>query len=139
MKSEELKLKQKNPIILILSTVVLALLVTSAVVLHFASREPVQEGHKRFTVTVDFPGEQTRTFELATDEDYLGAALLQKGLISGTESEYGLMVDTVDGLYADPQKGQWWVFTKSGEWVTSGVEQTPVADGDCFEFFLYEE
>ncbi|MCL2696381.1 MAG: DUF4430 domain-containing protein [Clostridiales bacterium] len=129
---------KKKTILIVLSTLLLALLVAGALWLSFATRAPVQEGGKQFTLTVSFPDEDERVLELATDADYLGAALLEKGLISGTESEFGLLVDTVDGLYADPALGQYWVFTQAGEWVMTGVDTTPVADGDSFEFFIYE-
>ena len=131
--------KQKRQgLIIAIATVSLALLVAGAILLYKGSRAPVQEGRKQFSLHIAYPGEEPRELELASDEEYLGAALLAKGLISGSESEYGLMVDTVDGLFADPAKGEYWVFTKSGEWVTTGVEQTPLADGDQYEFFLYE-
>ena len=132
-------MKQKKQIlVIILATVVLALLTIGAVLLYNASREPVEEGLKRFAIIVTFPGEEPRRLEIETTKDYLGAALSEQGLISGSETDFGLMVDTVDGLYADPAMGEYWLFTKFGQDVYTGVDLTPVADGDQFEFFLYE-
>lgn len=101
-----------------------------------ATPEP-ETGEKTITVTVTYLGEE-EVLTVETDAEMLGEALLEKNLIQGSESEYGLFVDTVNGHYADANENQYWVFTKSGEWVTTGVDTTPIADGDSFEFFLYE-
>ena len=66
----------------------------------------------------------------------LGAALLSAGLIEGSESEYGLFVTKVDGMEANSANEEWWCLTKGGEAVMTGVDSTPVADGDKFEFTL---
>ena len=52
------------------------------------------------------------------------------------ESQYGLYVKTVNGVTADEAKEEWWCFTKDGEDVMTGVDSTPVADGDHFEITL---
>lgn len=41
--------------------------------------------------------ESTKTFTYHTDAEYLGEVLLAEGLVEGDESEYGLMITTVDG------------------------------------------
>ena len=94
-------------------------------------------GDKTITITVTWEGE-TEEITVDTDQEMLGAALLEKDLISGSDSEYGLFVDTVNGHYADPDLGQWWVFTKDGEMVATGVDSTPIVDGDAFEWYIYE-
>ena len=75
---------------------------------------------------------------IRTGEETLGAALVKEGLISGTESDFGLFVDTVNGHFADAAKNEYWIFTKGGEWVTTGVDTTPIADGDSFEWSIYQ-
>lgn len=93
-------------------------------------------GAKAYTLTVvDAEGNET-VHELSTDEEMLGAALLSAGLIEGSESEYGLFVTKVDGIEADSANEEWWCLTKGGETVMTGVDSTPVADGDKFEFTL---
>lgn len=93
-------------------------------------------GAKAYTLTVvDAEGKET-VHELSTDEEMLGAALLSAGLIEGSESEYGLFVTKVDGIEADSANEEWWCLTKGGETVMTGVDSTPVADGDKFEFTL---
>ena len=92
-------------------------------------------------------GEKTIVFEIAgvsnpssvtirTDEAYLRGALEQEGLVAGEESEYGLFVKTVDGYTADDSNQEWWCFTKNGESLTTGVDTTPIADGEHCEATL---
>ena len=60
----------------------------------------------------------------------------QEKLIAGDESEYGLFVKTVDGRTADDAKQEWWCFTKGGETLMTGVDDTPIADKEKFEITL---
>ena len=63
-------------------------------------------------------------------------ALEQEGLVQGDESEYGLFVTVVDGETADSEQQQWWCFTKGGEMLMTGVDDTPIADGEQYEITL---
>ena len=72
----------------------------------------------------------------ATAVEYLRGALEQEALIAGEESDYGLFVKTVDGVTADDANQEWWCFTKGGEMLETGVDSTPIADGDTFEITL---
>ena len=74
--------------------------------------------------------------EYDTDEEYLRNVLEPAGLIAGEDSEYGMFVKTVDGYTADDAKQEWWCFTQDGGQVNTGVDTTPVADGDHFEITL---
>ena len=100
-----------------------------------AEADPSADKTIRLTVTFDGKDE---ILDVKTGEETLGAALLKEGLISGSDSEYGLFVDTVNGHIADSAKNEYWVFTKGGEWVTTGVDSTPIADGDAFEWYIYQ-
>lgn len=46
------------------------------------------------------------------------------------------MVTTVNGVTADSSLEEWWCFTKGGETLNTGVDSTPIADGDHFEITL---
>ena len=48
----------------------------------------------------------------------------------------GLYVTTVDGVTADDGNQEWWCFTLNGETINTGVDTTPIADGDHFEITL---
>jgi len=56
--------------------------------------------------------------------------------VAGDESQYGLFVKTVAGVTIDESKQEWWNFTKGGEPLFTGVDTTPIADGDKFEITL---
>lgn len=102
---------------------------------YFATKPATQAGAKQITVEV-VGKESSRTVEIQTDEEYLGAALQQEGLIEGQESEYGLFITTVDGYTADDAAQEWWCITKGGQDVNTGADSTPIADGDQFEITL---
>ncbi|MBR0373088.1 MAG: DUF4430 domain-containing protein [Mogibacterium sp.] len=95
-------------------------------------------GGKTITVKVDHLSKDDATFEITTEEEFLRGALEAEGLISGSESDYGLWVDTVDGEKADDTLQQWWGYTVNGEFAEYGVDQQPVTDGDVYEFTLNE-
>ena len=119
----------------ILSLVALVAVVAVFVGVYLATRPETVAGEKH--ITVELVGkDSSRTVELDTDEEYLGPALQNEGLIEGTESEFGLFVTTVDGYTADDSAQEWWCFTKGGESVNTGVDTTPIADGDAFEITL---
>ncbi len=91
-------------------------------------------GKKTITVEVTHLDGTTNTFEVKTDEEFLRPVLEEQKLVSGTESEYGLFIDTVDGEYADPAKNEYWLYTVNGEMASYGVDQQPVEDKDVYAF-----
>jgi len=93
------------------------------------------EGSTKFTFTVvDKEGAETQ-FEIHTDKETVGEALLELSLIEGDESEYGLYVKTVNGITADYDKdGVYWAFYINGEYASTGVDSTPVKEGDSYAF-----
>lgn len=83
---------------------------------------------------VDADGNVT-TFDLATSEETVGAALLAEGLIAGDDSEYGLYVKTVNGITVDyDTDGKYWAFYIDGEYASTGVDSTPVTEGSTYSF-----
>ena len=96
------------------------------------------EGSKTIIVTVDHLNGDDSSFEIKTDKKYLSEAMEQEQLISGSESEYGLMVETVDGETANESKQQWWGLYVNGDFGQNGVDTQPIADGDVYEFKLNE-
>ena len=49
---------------------------------------------------------------------------------------YGLYVTKVDGEEADESQQQWWCFSKDGEDLMTGVDDTMIADGDHYDITL---
>ena len=115
---------------------VLLVLVVGAILIYNAAKPAAQEGGKNIVVTVVHGDGSEKEFKLSTDAETLRAALEEKSLIEGTESEYGLYVITVDGETADEAQQQWWCFTKGGEMLMTGVDTTMIADGEQYEITL---
>ncbi len=95
-------------------------------------------GAKTITVSIDHLNGDDRTLTIKTDADYLRGALEQEKLIEGENSQYGFFITGMDGEKAYESKQQWWGYTKSGEYVDTGVDQTPITDGEDYEFTLHE-
>lgn len=93
------------------------------------------EGSKTFSFTVsDFDGKES-AFEIHTDKETVGEALLDLGLIAGDEGAYGLYVKTVNGIAADYDKdGKYWAFYIDGEYAMSGVDVTKIEAGKAYAF-----
>ena len=105
---------------------------------YFFTRPETEQGAKEVGITVVNEEGKKTEYEIHTDAEYLQEAMedaQEEGLTySGTEGEYGLMVDTVNGEKADFDKdGAYWGFTVNGEYCNYGVSEQPVADGDEFE------
>lgn len=128
--------KSKKIIIAIICLVVVAALLFGAYML-WGRPQPAAAGPKRVAVEI-VHGEDSKIIALQTEQEFLRGALEDEGLISGTESEYGLFVTTVDGYTADDSKQEWWCFTKGGEELFTGVDTTPIENGDQFEITLTE-
>lgn len=87
------------------------------------------------TLTVVGPDGSSKEHTVNTDSSKnLREALEGVGLIAGEEGAFGLYVKVVDGVTADYDiDGSWWSLTKEGV-LCSGVDSTPISDGDRFEF-----
>ena len=99
------------------------------------TKEVLGEGQKTFDFTVvDKDGKETY-FEIHTDAELVGDALLSLNLITGDESEYGLYVKSVNGITADYDVDQtYWAFYVNGEYAVSGVDTTPIEEGATYSF-----
>jgi hypothetical protein len=124
--------KRKN----IILVAVLIILVAGAILTYvLLSGKPV-EGMKTITVDVIHKDETKKTFRIKTTEEFLRGALEQENLIKGTDGQFGLYVETVDGENVDANLQEWWCFTQNGESLMTGVDVTPIKDGDHFEIIF---
>ena len=86
-----------------------------------------------FTV-VDKDGNETN-YEIHTDKEVVGDALLDLELIAGEDGDFGLYVKTVNGITADYDVDQtYWAFYVDGEYAMSGVDATEIEDGVSYAF-----
>ena len=93
------------------------------------------EGKTQFLFTVvDQDGVET-AFEIHTDKEFVGDALLELGLLDGEESSYGLFVKAVNGIVADYEVDKtYWAFYVNGEYAMSGVDTTTIEEGTSYMF-----
>lgn len=121
---------------LVAGIVLLVVLVAAfAIIFSVFGAKPVA-GSKEITIEVVDKEQGSTMYELKTDAEYLRQAMEEaEGLeFSGTEGEYGLMIDTVNGLTADfSVDASYWGFYVNGEYCNYGIETQPVMDGDAFQ------
>lgn len=95
------------------------------------------EGSKNVTLSVINETGETTSYAAKTDAlvlQELMEELEDDGFsYGGTESEYGLMIDTVNGVRADyTLDGAYWSFYVNDAYCNYGISEQPVNDGDSF-------
>jgi hypothetical protein len=120
----------------IIAGIVLVLLVIAAIVIVKVASPKAVDGSKAIVFEVTHSDGTVVDFDISTDSENLRGALEQENLITGTESSYGLYVTEIDGETADDSLRQWWCFTKDGEMLNTGVDDTMIADGEHYEAFM---
>lgn len=125
----------KNNKKLIIGLAVLAVIAVIFGVVYANFSPKAVSGAKELTIEVVDDQAATQSYTVHTDAEYLRQALEEtEGLtVEGTESEYGLMVETVNGLRADYNTdGAYWSFYLGDEYCNYGVDQQPVQDGETY-------
>ena len=132
MKMTETKKSSKKTVIGVL---ILVVLIAVLGIVYAVFREKPTEGTKNITIEVVNKEQETSSYEVQTSAEYLRGAMEEaEGLtFSGTDSEFGLTVDTVNGETADYNTdGAYWAFYVNGEYCNYGVDSQSIADGDVF-------
>ena len=136
---------KKRSFIFVLSVLLVALIAVTALTGCAAGKnvppatgsavQEIGEGGTAFAFEVtDDRGVVTR-FKVSTDEKTVGAALLGVGLIQGEYSDYGLFVQTVNGLTADFNANKaYWAFYVNGGYAASGVDSTDIEPDTTYAF-----
>lgn len=130
-----MKKTQKSKKLWLLVAALVVLIAAFLLIYRQFAPQPVA-GAKTLTVSVTHGDGSQNALTLHTDAEFLRGALEEERLIFGTESEFGLYVLTVDGETADESLQQWWMFTKNGEQLNTGVDATPIQDGEAYEITL---
>ncbi|MDO4513341.1 MAG: DUF4430 domain-containing protein [Lachnospiraceae bacterium] len=126
--------KQNSKKIWIGVIVLIALIAVFAGVYLKFSEKPTQ-GAKTLTIEVVDKEAVVTSYEVHTDAEFLRQVMEEtEGLtFEGTESEYGLMINTVNGVTADYNvDGSYWAFFVNGEYCNYGVDSQPVNDGETY-------
>lgn len=99
------------------------------------SVEELGEGAKTFQFDVTFASGETKSFRIHTDAETVGEALVALELIAGEDSSYGLYVKTVCEETLDyDADGSYWAFYVNGEFASTGVDSTPITEGETYAF-----
>lgn len=133
--------KKKVDKAVVIGAVALAAVIAILAVVFLVFREKPVEGAKSITLEVIDNNQQSTVYDVHTDAEYLRQAMEEAdGLeFSGSESEYGLFIDMVNGVTADyAADGAYWSFyvkDADGSYVycSYGVDTQPVEDGDAFQ------
>lgn len=132
-----------------LLSLVLVLVLTAAAALTGCSGTPAEtteapqpggqatvlgEGAKVFDFTIVDKEGQTHLYEIHTDAEMVGQALMSLELIDGEEGPYGLYIKSVLGQTLDyDTDGMYWGFYINGEYALTGVDQTPITEGESYQ------
>ena len=93
------------------------------------------EGSKQFRFGVIDLEKNEAWFEIHTEEETVGAALLKLELIVGEEGPYGLYVKEVNGISADYDKDKvYWAFYVNDDYGAVGVDMTEIEEGTIYSF-----
>lgn len=119
----------------ILGVVALVAVITIMAAVFFIFREKPVEGSKSITIEVINKAQESTMYELKTDAEYLRQAMEEAdGLeFSGTESQYGLTVEVINGENTDFNNGSYWSFYVNDAYCNYGIDTQPVLDGDAFQ------
>jgi uncharacterized protein DUF4430 len=132
----DIKMKNKKNLKIGILVLVFLAVIGIGLVLNNHFKEKGVEGKKEIEVEVILTDGSSNSHKIKTDQEFLRGALEEQDLIEGTESDYGLFVMTVDGVTANDENQEWWAFSKDGESLLTGVDETPIHDGDHFEITL---
>ena len=117
----------------IIAVIALVLVVAVFAGIYLATRPATSEGSKAFTLTVVHGDGSSKDFTISTDEEFLAPALKAEGILPADEGSDG-MYFTVDGEKADYSVNQsYWGLFIGEEYAMTGMNDTPVNDGDSFK------
>ena len=125
----------KKTLKIILGVTGVAVLIAALVAVWMIFGAKPQAGAKEITIEVINSADESTIYELNTDAEFLRQAMDEaEGLTyDGTESEYGIMISTINGEVADYNvDGAYWSFYVNGEYCMYGIDTQPVMDGDAF-------
>lgn len=124
-----------NKKVIITSVVVLVLGIAMLFGYKAYQKSQIEVGAKAITVVVvDDRNSVKKEFKHNTDAEMLGTALDEMNLIKADDSEFGRYVHTVADINANKDKTEWWKFTINGQDSVTGIDGTPIKDGDAIEF-----
>lgn len=90
-------------------------------------------GDNYFDFSVEDAEGSKYDFHIHTDKTVVGEALEELGLIEGTEGDFGIYVNKVNGIYAEYEvTGTYWAFYVNGEYASAGIDMTEIVEGNTY-------
>ena len=98
------------------------------------------EGAKHLGMLVTADG-KTVVFNIYSDAATVGEALMENGLVEGSDGQFGLYISHVNGIKAVYEEdGAYWGFLdRDGNFMSTGVDMTELRDGDVYELRYTKE
>ena len=132
--------KSNNKKIIIGAVILVALIALFGVAYYFNGPK-TKTGSKHIIIEVTGSDGNTAEYAIDTDAEYLRSAmdeLVATGSgfsYDGVDSEFGIMVEYVDGERASyTEDGAYWALYVNGEYGQYGCDTQPVADGDIYSW-----
>ncbi len=99
----------------------------------FTDGQSLGQGATQFTLeVVDLDG-STATAQISTDQETVGEALQELGLLKGEQGAFGLYIKAVNGIpYSYETDGVYWAFYIDGEYALTGVDTTDIVPGTTY-------
>jgi len=117
----------------IIALVCLLVVLAGALTAWLLLKPEADDGTKSFTVEVVHKDGSVKTFQYTTDAQFLGDYLVEQGLVEIGDADEG-MFHYVDGESAIYEVDvAYWAFYIGGEYATTGLFTTPIADGVTYE------
>lgn len=136
--------KKKSKIVVISGLILVALIAVFTICYNVFSAKP-SEGSKNVVIEVVSSTGAKADYELSTDAEYLKDAMDELAenndsfSYSGTDGDYGIMVEVVNGeqaIYAEDNA--YWALYVNGDYGQYSANQQPVVDGDTYTW-IYEK
>jgi len=100
-----------------------------------AQAQDIGQGNTVFRFEVIDDEGNVSVWNVSTDEQTVGDALVAVGLIDGDESAFGLMVTEVNGLASDFEANEsWWKLLIDGAEAMEGVSSIEIETGKVYAF-----
>lgn len=129
---------------IIIGIAVLVAIIAIFAVIYAMAKPKANQGSKAVKIEVTDNEGKITTYETKTDAEYLSQIFdeIDDLTVEGPEGDYGLYIDTVNGLTADyAADGAYWSIYVNGEYGNYSADQQPVTDGDVYGlvYTVYEE
>jgi hypothetical protein len=133
--------KTNNKKRILLGGIILVALLAILGAVYFKFGPKVFAGKKEIVIEVVNSEGQSTEYQLKTNEEYLKQAMEELAKedssfsFSGTDSEYGLMIEEINGQRAVfAEDNAYWALYVNGDYGQYGADQQVVADGDVYSW-----